>query len=242
MDKEKRNSFERKDILMIASGVFFLFLALLINRLNVFRLLFCLIGIFLFSCLIYKKMKKYGVLSFVILMLATILLDTLVALEFKRIPIFTYNIISSSDIKVYSGIGVRVWQCDSSYKNLKSETFSNKGFLCDPSYLSEIDVNTLIGNLKTNYDDYVNRYIKVGGRVSLKDGNKIIEMKAYDVNSFIDNNDFVYDDMMVLRFIFEDDTNGIMENDEVTIIGKVKNKEVVNNTEVIYVYESEIAP
>ena len=220
--------------------------ALILRKPSVIRLIFCLVGIGLFVYMYFRDKDK-KLIPFILLcsLIGVIFIDGLFALVFKRIPVFSYNIISSGNVRVYNSIGLRAWQCDKdNYKDIKIDFFDKQGYACDIDNLSTVYSNSFLSAVVENYSEYKNQYVKINGKISKKNGLNYIEMQAYDSNSESLNGYVDFYSNITLRILFpsnQEELDNYDVYDNITVIGVIKNMEEVNGNYIIYMYESKIA-
>lgn len=228
-------------------GLILCLIAYLIKSFSVFRLLLILIGTFLITFSLFsstKKSFKFILLNYFFLILICLILDTIVVVTFSRVPIFTYNITSTKNARVYNALGYRVWQCNKdNYDNLKVDAFYNKGYSCDALDIEEIDSNSFLNSIVENYESYKNNYVKIRGKISKKNAQNYIEMQPYENNSITLNGYVTFADNITLRVIFnnsEDKLDQYDVYDEIVIVGIIKNMEKEDDKYVVYMYDSKL--
>ncbi len=206
-----------------------------------------IIAIFLLSLNIglKNKFKVTGTIFFMLIFFCiSIVVDGIIVYTFKRVPIFSYNIISTENSRVYHSIGMRVWQCDkNNYKNLIVDPFYKNGYMCSAEDITAIDSNSFLNSVVENHDEYHNKYIKIRGKISKKSGQNLIEMKPYtstnnSINGYVD-----FADNITLRIIFNE-SEPLLDNydvyDEITVVGIIKNIENNSSQYTIYMYDSKV--
>ena len=241
----KKQSTEK---ILILASLLLILISFLLNKNTMIRLFFCLISIIIITLLKTKDKKnkvKYVPLYFTLYFIILLTFDTAAILLFKRIPIFSYNIITNNDTVVYNTIGLRVWQCDkNNTKNIKVEPFYEKGFTCDIADMDAIDSNSFLNSIVENYDSYKNNFIKINGKISKKNGQNYIEMQPYEQDSITINGYVKFATNITLKIIFETPEPELDQYDvydKITVVGVIKNLEYQNNKYTIYMYESEVA-
>ena len=121
MARRKTNpKFTKRDFFLIIFSLVLLLIIYLINRLNVFRLLLLLIVVLISTGITIKfarKAKNHKALTFVFVLLLSVILDAIITVTFKRISVFTYNVLTIDNVKVYTSPGLRVWQCEKNKYN-----------------------------------------------------------------------------------------------------------------------------
>ena len=238
--KKRKKSFNYVALII---GIVIIIISLLINKLTFIRLLLCLLGMtFITSSFKIKNFKK-NIILFILILIASIFIDSIFSATFARIPIFTYNITTMGKTRVYNSIGYRIWQCDINNSNMKVDTFYTKGYLCDAKNIEQIDSNSFLNSVIENYGDYHNSYVKIRGKISKKNSQNSIEMQPYEKNDLTINGYVNFADNITLKILFK---NNITEldlydvYDEITVIGIVKNLEHLDEKFTIYLSESEL--
>ncbi len=221
--------------------------AILINKSTAIRPIMWLIGIILFAINLSRRnnWKKINTIFFILVVLVmSIISDGILVYSFKRIPVFTYNIVSKDNTIVYHSLGMRVWQCNKdNTDDLIVDAFYTKGYMCNAEDIEVIDSNTFFNSVVSNYSDYRNNYVKIRGKISKKSGLNYIEMQPYSTTSITLNGYVEFSDSITLRILFDEKTTSLEKYDlydEITVIGVIKNLETSGNKHTIYMYESEV--
>jgi energy-coupling factor transporter transmembrane protein EcfT len=158
MKMAKRKNAKKKitDYKPLIIALIIIILIYLINRLLFLRPIMWLVAVIFISIYLkqFIKMSKKGlVLSIICLFFLSIVVDGIIVTLFKRIPAYTYSVISSDKVNIYYSPGLRIWQCDkNSYKDLIVDQFYNKGYACDVNDIVTIDVNSFLSSVIENYD------------------------------------------------------------------------------------------
>lgn len=236
------------NILVVVIGLLLITISFILNQGGIIRTVIWLLGtaIILFSIVkAYSPRFIYALIIFIGIFASSIVLDGIIAITLKKIPLFAYNITTSGATRVYNGIGIRVWQCDKeNFHDLIIDPFYNKGYICETDSIPAIDVNSFLNSVIENYDDYKNSYIKIKGKISKKTGQNYLEMQPYETNSVTINGYVTFANNITLRILFNEAAS-ILDNydvyDEITIVGRIKNLENENNNYIIYMYDSKVA-
>ena len=242
--KNNKEIIKRKKYALII-GIIFILIALLINKSTVIRLLLSLLSIGCIStsiCYKEKELKHFIPLIVMLLLFSSMILDTIVSYTLKRFPIYSYNIITNKNTKVYNAIGIRVWQCDKNSDKLIVTPFYSKGFTCDPEDMEAIDSNAFLEAIQNDYNEYKNNYIKIRGKISKISGSNIVDMQPYEESDLTIDGHVSFFENITLRIILNED-KGLEKYDiydDITIVGVVKNLETSNNQTVIYMYEGKV--
>lgn len=247
MAKRKNAKKKRTDYKPLIIALIIIILIYLINRLLFLRPIMWLVAVILISIYLkqFIKMSKKGlVLSIICLFFLSIVVDGIIVTLFKRIPAYTYSVISSDKVNIYYSPGLRIWQCDkNSYKDLIVDQFYNKGYACDVNDIVTIDVNSFLSSVIENYDDYGNKYVKVNGKISKKNSRVSIEMRPYTESEIKVNGYVEFSDNIVLKILFDKEDSNIDNYDiydDITILGLVKNVEGTTGNYVIYMDNARI--
>lgn len=249
MAKEQKNTqkqFKLNAPMLLISIILFIITFIIKNGLAIRPILWIIsIILLIINVTINNKFKKTTIIFLLVLsFLISIALDGIISITFKRIPVFSYNIISTNNSRVYNGIGIRVWQCDkNNYDNLIVDPFYNKGYLCDAKDIDVVDSNSFLNSVVENYNDYKNSYVKIKGKISKKTGQNYIEMRPYETTNITVNGYVTFADNITLRIIFKN-SEEVLDNydvyDEITIVGIIKNLENNSNKYIIYMYDSKV--
>lgn len=246
MIKRKEKEINMSFIVLIIC-IILLTTAIFIPKSTPIKPILWLIAILLLSLNIGIK-NKFKIVSTIFFMLIffciSIVADGIIVYTFKRIPIFSYNIISTENSKVYHSIGMRVWQCNKNdYSNLIVDPFYKNGYMCNAEDITALDSNSFLNSVVENYSDYRNKYIKIRGKISKKSGQNLIEMKPYMQTNNSINGYVEFADNITLRIIFNT-PEPLLDDydvyDEITIVGIIKNLENNSNQYVIYMYDSKV--
>lgn len=191
-----------------------------------------------------KFKKTITALLFLLFMVVSIVADGIIVYTFKKLPVFSYNIISTENSRVYHSIGMRVWQCDKkNYKDLIVDPFYKNGYMCSAEDITVIDSNSFLNAVVGNYDEYRNKYVKIRGKISKKSGQNLIEMKPYTSTDNSINGYINFADNITLRIIFNE-AEELLDDydvyDEITVVGIIKNIENNSSQYVIYMYDSKV--
>lgn len=236
------------NIVLLALGIILIITSFIIKYIPGIKPIIWLIGTIITIIFFTKKYRLNKIISlfiFFCIFIVSIVLDGLIVIKFKKIPVFSYNIINTNTARVYNGVGVRVWQCDkNNYQDLIIDLFYNKGYMCNAEDLDTIDSNAFLNSVIENYSDYKDTFVKINGHISKKTGQNYIEMKPYETKNITINGYVSFADNITLRILFnenEQELDNYDVYDEITIIGKVKNLEESNGRYFIYMYDSKVA-
>lgn len=245
--KKKQNNKEKNQLnkLLLLVSVILIITSLLMKTSNAIRPILWIIAIIVFAINLKRNTKftksKTIIISLIILF-ASIIIDGVIVYTFKRIPVFTYNIIKKDNNIVYNSLGLRVWQCnEDDYDNLTVVPFYKKGYMCNAKEIETVDINTFLNSVVQNHDEYKNNYVKIKGKISKKSGINSIEMRPYtktenQVNGYVE-----FSDNITLKILFKDNSINLDSYDvydEITIVGIVKNMESNQGNHTIYMSDA----
>lgn len=243
----KKEDKRKLNIPMLIISLVIILISIILNEEGVIRSLLWIISILIITINIvttYKLRLHHSIIIFILLFFLSIMLDGIIVFTFKRIPVFTYNIISTEKTTVYNSIGLRVWQCDKNdFNKVKVDLFYNKGYQCDAEDIAVIDSNSFLNSVVENYSDYKNSYVKINGKISKKTGQNYIEMQPYEKTEVTLNGYVNFANNITLRIIFNEsseDLDNYDVYDEITTVGIIKNLEQESGNYVIYMYDSKV--
>lgn len=243
--KEVKKNNNQINAIIAVLGILIFILALIIKEDTIIKLYLTLTSIaVLLIAHIFKRKEKIKYIPFllVIYILITMAIDSITVIIFTKVPIYSYNIVDSNEVRVYNAIGLRVWQCNKNYDDdLKVDLFYNNGYMCDASDIDNIDSNSFLNSVVENYSEYKNKYVKVTGKINKKNGQNYIEMQPYETNSITVNGYVTFADNITLKIVFKDNTQELDYYDvydEITVVGIIKNIEAVENRHAVYMYDT----
>ena len=112
--EKQKEKFKLNNLLTLIS-IILIILSVLITRIIALRPILWILSILLLAINIKKnnnyKTSSVTILS-ILMLLSSIVIDGVIVVTFKTIPVFSYNIISTEKTRVYNSVGIRVWQCD----------------------------------------------------------------------------------------------------------------------------------
>ena len=247
MKKKQQQKNKKIASILIVISILLMIIALMITKPLPIRTIFYLISLAILTKAIKYKQKKFNqtIVLALILIVIYIVIDGIVVVTFKRIPIFSYNIVNTENARVYNSLGLRVWQCDKNdYKNVVVDPFYNKGYVCNADDIDPIPSNSFLNSVVENYDEYKNTYVKVVGKISKKNGQISIEMQPFNTTDITINGYVNFADNITLRILFNQNEPKLDDYDvydEITVVGIVKNMEQDHGKYVIYMYDTKIS-
>lgn len=226
-------------------GLFLMLISYGKQSLKYYRIVLLCIGFILFLIgfvLLFRKKIRNIPLFIIFCIVITFLFDSIIAITFSRIPIFSYNVITNNNSRVYNAIGYRVWACEG--KPFKVDTLYKLGYYCDVKDMEEMNSNAFLGEVVDRYDDYKNKYIKINGKISRKEGINYIEMQSYQSTEVSLNGYVSFADNVTLRVVFKNGANELSSYDiydNITVVGKIWYlRETTDNKYIVYMDDSKI--
>ena len=226
-----------KRFITLLIGILLLFIALLLNRLNIIRAIFVLISIILltYSFSIERTNKKVFTPLFVILFFSFVTsLDYLNCVMFKHTPILAYSIVKVDAGTVYNALGYRVWNCTND--TFKVDPMYKIGYYCKENTMTSESINNVLTSINDNFEDFQDNYVSVIGRVKEVVDNKTFIMQMFkDDDGIIKFNESIN---LYVEFNYEyKDLDSLNQNTLVVVLGKISKKEGNN----IYMVDSKIS-
>lgn len=221
-------------------------ISIFINQATVIRPILWILSIIILSFSIKIRNKLSSIKTIVVALAffgVSLIADGIVVYIFKRIPVFSYNIVSNENSIVYTSIGMKVWQCDKENPSeLIVDPFYNNGYMCNPEDITAIDSNAFLNAVIENHSEYHNKYVKITGKISRKAGQNAIEMRPYSSTEITMNGYVEFADNITLRIIFNNEK--LLDDydvyDEITVVGVIKNIENNSNKYIVYMYDSKV--
>ena len=246
---QKKEKF-KVDSTLLLIGIIVGLISLIIKKFTPVRLVIMVVATVIITMSIvnknkvFRKYPRYIFVTFLVILFATFLADTIAVAMLHRVPVYTISIVSTEKARVYNGIGFRVWQCDkNNFDNLVVDMFSSKGYRCDGEDIEEMDSNSFINSIVTNYDDYKNQYVKIRGKISGKSGRTGFDMQAYTEDEITVNGYVKFADNITLRVLFNEPESKLDNYDiydDIVVVGQIKNLETTGSKYVVYMSDAKI--
>lgn len=250
MAKTKKKEQFELDYKSFFMGLILALIALAINDFTPVRIIIMILAVILITMSLVVKNKiilkhpRHIFTIFLVILFASFFADAIAVKMIGRVPIYTISIINTEKARVYNSFGYRVWQCDkNNYEDLIIDLFNSKGYYCDAEDIEEIDINSFLNSVVENYDDYHNQFVKIRGKISLKNGRNNIEMEPYTESEITVNGYVNFADNITLRVLFnnnEPKLDNYDVYDEILVVGKIKNLETDGSRYIIYMSDSKI--
>lgn len=178
---------KKRIIILLGLGLTFMIVPFLLNTYSILRIISILLGTILITlslCLKKKKNIFMKILIPIFLLAICYGVDTLLFYSFKRVPVFSYQIKSSTKMKTYNSFFYRVYDCN---KDLVVDYGYQKSFMCESNTLDTININTFLQDSKESFKKYHHKFVKISGKISKITGNESLELSAYSETSDILN-------------------------------------------------------
>ncbi len=243
----RKKTSKKINVTLLVISLIIILAIYIFNRLNFIRPLLWFIALIFISIHIKRYARltaKQTLYCLFILFLVSIVVDGIIVTVFKRIPAYTYNVVSSEKVNIYYSPGLRIWQCDKNkYNNLLVDQFYNNGYMCSANDISTIESNSFLNSVIENFSDYHNKYVKINGKISKKNSQKSIEMRPY-IESEVKVNGYVeFSNSVVLKIFFEKNESILDEYDvydDITVLGLIKNMEGSSGNYIVYMDNAKI--
>lgn len=227
---------KKRALILMIIGIIISFIPFLFDSYSVFKILCSLLGIIIIttSFLINKKEVVLKAIFIPIILLGILFgCDYLLVKVFNRLPLFSLEIISSEKVKAYNGFLYRVYDCNG---NRIIDNNYNLKYSCDWDDLNSIDSKVLLSKEQKDLYNYINKFVKVKGKISKIIGEDKVVLSLYEDSSEL--NGYVH---------FEENKQIIVEGlkltekyyiyDIVQVIGTVKKIEYSSDKITINLYE-----
>lgn len=220
-----------KKIYLFILGLILIGISFIFSTLNIIRLMFLILGIFLIDIQVTKNYPKkiiFLMLLPIILLVTTYGIDILLVKYCHKIPIFSYEIVSSKKVKTYNSFFYRVFSCDN---NLILDYGYTSNYACSLNDLQTHDVNAFLGETIASFHEYRHKFVKIQGKISKISGTNILELSPYSIDPKNTLNGYVeFNTSYIIRINTENDLSNLRIFDDITIIGLVNNLVEGENT------------
>ncbi len=210
-----------KKVVLYIIGFLLIIISLVLNTFSFWRISLLLLGIILITInltLNYPK-KTFLLISMpLILLLFTYTIDTILATNLKKIPVYSYRIKSSEKVSTYNSFLYRVIDCDNT---LTVDYGYNLAYSCSNDALDTHEINAFLSETLESYKSYHHKYIKLNGKVSKISGANILELSSYVEDDDSLNGYVNFNTEYTIRIKTNSDLTKYRIFDEVTVIGLV---------------------
>lgn len=228
----------KKGLLKIIA-ILFLIIAFVYNHYSFLRIFLIFCSLFL---IIYGINKKEIVKNILIILGSLILfygVDFLSVKYLHRIPIFSYEKISSNKVATYNSLFYRVYNCNN---NLIYDEFYKKNYQCDDD-LPEEHINSLLSHVVSNYHEYHNKFVNVNGKISEISGTNSLSMQTFEVTEQSINGQVNFGNNLKLIILNHGNLEKIEDlkiYDTIQVIGRITNIKKKNQITEIYMKDAKI--
>ena len=221
-------------LLALVLGIFFLIAVFYLDN-QLLRIILLSLSIILFIVfnVIERTHKKLAIIifTFILLFLAQVF-DYIAIKYFNKEPLLVYSIIEDNNVRVFNSVFYRVWQCDLKENSYIIDNLEKMGYFCNVANLDSTNINTYAVELITNYDKYVDTFIKVKGIVVDVTDDYFL-LKSY----IIKDEQVIFNNNLILKVYTNATINNVNINDSVEVsgrVGKKEDKEILLEDCVIY--------
>ena len=240
------------DIKLVIFGLLFSIVPFFINRSSIFRIISLLLGVCLITYALVRKNLKEKVrliLCFLCIAICFAVFDFFLVFTFKRVPVVSYKIESSSKVASYNSFFYRLIRCDKKYY---TDFGYKKSYMCKKDDIKLVSINEFLENPEESYKEYKYKYVHLSGKINTIVGTSSLILNAYtsedSLNGFVsfdegrkivlDNlqidpkNYYIYDIVEVIGKV-----SSYMEKDTIKEIhltdAKVINSDIYDNYELV---------
>lgn len=166
-----------KNNLLKLLGILFIILPYFFNTYSLLRLLFLLIGIFIFllGCFLLKKINVLKIILYLLLLIITTYGIDLVLTYLGRTPIYAYQNKTDDRFFTYDSLIYRIFNCQ---EEKVFDFLYKMNYVCKTN-LNEQDINSFLEKSSNNYNKYHNKFISIRGKVSEIKGNEYIYLQPF---------------------------------------------------------------
>lgn len=219
----------KKKILIIISFLLML-IPFFINSYNLLRMVSLLCGIILLGYLISgkKKINIFMVVYIVLIIVSTYSVDYLLSCLYVRVPIYSFENKSNEYVSTYNSILYRVYNCNGI--NYFDNNYQ-KEFSCDPTLISNTDINKVLNEPENFYKENKKDFIKVTGKISKINGNSSLILRSYKIDDDNTLNGYVVfneSSSLEIKINNKMDISHYKIYDYITVVGEIYKYE--NNT------------
>ena len=233
---------KKRALVFLFIGLILVILPFCFNLYSLFRLLSLAVGIILITLsLAFSKFKN----TFLIILLPIILIffsyavDTFLFYKFNRIPIFVYEIKSSSKVSTYNSFFYRIYNCN---QELVLDYAYQKKYVCSDAALTTIDINDFLKNPNETYKEYKNKFVKLSGKISKINGNENIELGSYIIEEDSLNGYVNFNNNYAVEVSVSQDLSNFRIYDDLSVIGLVSKYEESDGKYYIYLEDVMLLP
>ena len=233
---------KKRSIILIVLGVILLIIPFCFNNYSIIRLILLALGIFLItlSLVFFKKRNIFLIiLTPIILICLSYAIDTFLFYQFNRIPLFVYEIESSSKMRTYNSFFYRIFDCNG---KLSLDYGYTGDYVCEEDDLDTIDINTFLADPTKSYEEYHNKFVKLSGKISKISGAEAIELSSYTIGDNTLNGYVNFNTNYVVRVNVAESLSAYRIYDYITVIGRVASKTEENGTTVISLEDTMLIP
>ena len=233
---------KKRSIILIILGVILLIVPFCLTEYSFIRIFLLALGIFLITLsLVFVKKRNIFliVITPLILICLSYAIDTFIFYQFNRIPVFVYEIKSSSKMSTYNSFFYRIFDCNG---NLNLDYGYLSDYVCSESDLETIDINTFLSEPDKTYDEYKNKFVKLNGKISKISGNTSIELSSFTTTDGALNGYVNFNANYVIRANVDEELSTYRIYDYITVIGRVDSETIEGNVTVINLEDTLLIP
>ena len=233
---------KKRSIILIILGAILLIIPFCLSNYSILRLIILALGIFLITLsLVFVKKRNIFliIITPLILICLSYAVDTFMFYQFKRIPLFVYEIKSSDSMSTYNSFFYRIFDCNGS---LTLDYGYLSDYVCKEEDLDEVDINTFLSEPNKTYDEYKNKFVKLSGKISKISGEESIELSSFTTTDGSLNGYVNFNTNYVVRVNVNESLSNYRIYDNITVIGRVANLTEEGNVTVINLLDTMLIP
>ena len=233
---------KKRSIILIILGAILLIIPFCLSNYSILRLIILALGIFLITLsLVFVKKRNIFliIITPLILICLSYAVDTFMFYQFKRIPLFVYEIKSSDSMSTYNSFFYRIFDCNGS---LTLDYGYLSDYVCAEGDLDEVDINTFLSEPIKTYDEYKNKFVKLSGKISKISGEESIELSSFTTTDGSLNGYVNFNTNYVVRVNVNESLSNYRIYDNITVIGRVANLTEEGNVTVINLLDTMLIP
>lgn len=232
---------KKRKALTLILGILIIIITFIFKFNWIARILMSFVGILLLETHLYLKKRRLLTLFFfpIIIFCCLYLIDTALAFEFNFKPVYAREIKSSDSFITTNSLIYRIYNCG----DIKYYDFLyKKSDVCSYSNLDEKEINSLSSEIVNSHKKYKDKFYILSGKVSYKEGNDIIELKAYSVSEESINGNVNFLDNITFKIKLSNTKNidKIKVFDNIKIVGRIDKIKSDKNNYNIFVKEAYI--
>jgi len=230
---------KKRKKLLIVLGLLLIFLPFMTLTYSIYYLISCLVGIIvLLIGLLLNRVNILRLIFYPLIIIALVLtLDYFKTTIFMKEPLIAVKYKSSQSVAIYNSFLYRAYSCED--KIIIDYNYTMP-YACKKEDLEVKTINKFLENPSQSYKDYKNKFVYLTGKINTIVGNTQIVLNSY--NEEVSLNGYVTFDERKKVIVDKLNINPSKYNiyDYIEVIGLVSNYKVVNDTIEVYLQDAKI--